>query len=139
MRRWFVALGLLAGCQKLFGLDHIADGDAGIDAKIYLDAPPAGTVCAGVAGAPLHLCAQQAALQGLTYASNVTLNTDDDTMCTRVETPGPRQHAVCEVIAMDLMITSSATLRAHGSRPARRRTRATCCRTCCSTATTRRS
>ena len=113
------ALAALGGCQAFFGLDHVdpLKVDAALDAKIYMDAPPAGIVCAGVAGAPLHICAPEAMLQGVTYSTAIDINTDDDAMCTRVEAAQNRQQALCLLIATDLTIDSAGSLTAHGSRP----------------------
>lgn len=116
---WLLALAVLGGCQSFFGLDHVdpLKVDAALDAKIYMDAPPAGIVCAGVAGAPLHICAPMAMLQGVTYSTAIDINTDDDTMCTRVEPAQNRQHELCELIGTDLTIDAAGSITAHGSRP----------------------
>ena len=116
--RSVLALAALSGCQALFGVSPVdPKSDASADAKVYLDAPPAGTVCAGVTGAPLHICAQEVLLQGLTYSSDVDIDTDAGTLCTRIEPAAGEQGELCEVIATDLTIQPGATVSAHGSRP----------------------
>jgi hypothetical protein len=85
--RWLALLAVLCGCDKLSGLEEIKT-DAGavtVDAKVFLDAPPAGTVCAGgTNGAPLHLCAQQAGLQTRMITADLDIDTDDTLACDRV-------------------------------------------------------
>jgi hypothetical protein len=117
--RWLCALIALGGCQTIFGLDHVGlpSGDGGLDAKVYLDAPPAGIVCAGQMGAPLHECAPEAMLQGLTYSINIDIDTDMDGMCSRVEPAQNGQHELCLVLASDFTLAGNAKLTAHGSRP----------------------
>jgi hypothetical protein len=118
--RWLLALAALGGCQTIFGLDKVgppSNGDAGRDAKVFMDAPPAGTVCAGQAGAPLHICAPEATLTGLTYSISIDINTDDDSMCTFVDVMQNRQGALCVIAATDLTLEASGSITAHGSRP----------------------
>jgi len=118
VRCWLVALGALTGCQVIFGVDHVHLVDSGTDAtKIYLDAPPPGTLCAGQASSPLHICAPEATLQGVTYSTDVTIDTDVDAMCTTVAAATGMQGELCEVIATDLTIEGGARLTAAGSRP----------------------
>ena len=118
--RWALALVALGGCQTIFGLDKVGppgNGDGGLDAKVFTDAPPAGTVCAGQAGAPLHICAPEATLTGLAYSIAIDINTDDDSMCTFVDVMQNRQGALCVIAATDLTLASAGSITAHGSRP----------------------
>jgi hypothetical protein len=121
VRWWFVAVVLLAGCDKLFGLAEIAaDGGAsdGGDAQVVVDTPPNGTVCAGgTNGGPLHICEQATNLAPRVYTESVDVDTDAPTTCDRVEAPADGQPSLCVVMATDMTIMSGATIRATGSRP----------------------
>jgi hypothetical protein len=83
---------------------------------VFLDGPPAGTVCAGgTNGGPLHFCALEASIGPRTYAASVDVNTDVD--CDRMEAASGGQPSLCLVMATDMTIMAGATITAHGSRP----------------------
>jgi hypothetical protein len=118
--RWLAVLALLAGCDKLFGLSQIDvdAGDAGVDAKVFLDAPPDGIVCAGgTNGGPLHFCEQSTSLGPRTYASDMPINTDTVGDCDRIAPAAGRQPSLCLVRATDMTIMAGVTITAQGSRP----------------------
>jgi hypothetical protein len=122
VRWWLVAVVLLAGCDRLFGLHEIeidaATADASADAEVFLDAPPAGTVCAGgTNGGPLHICELATNLGPRTFEASVDLDTDDMSGCDRIEPAVGRQPSLCLVMATDMTILSGMTITARGSRP----------------------
>jgi hypothetical protein len=122
VRWWLVAVVLLAGCDRLFGLHEIeidaATGDASADAMVFLDAPPPGTVCAGgTDGGPLHVCALETSLAARVFAASVDLDTDAVITCDRVEPATSSQPSLCLVMATDMTIMAGTTISAHGSRP----------------------
>src|SRR5947208_2938228 len=96
--RWALILALVAGCDRLFGIDSFGDAgtsDGARDAFVPQDAPPPGTFCVGT-GLLGHPCFVQNEIPAtLDYLTSGAQIDTDTASCV----PIPNHSNVCALVA----------------------------------------